>query len=437
MNSRAPASVPFREALKFWWKLGWISFGGPAGQIAIMHKELVEERRWISEKRYLHALNYCMVLPGPEAQQLATYIGWLMHGTRGGIAAGALFVLPSLFILMALAWIYLAFGHLPALAAILWGIKPAVVAIVLAAAWRIGKRALKNQWLWALAALSFVSLTFWHLPFPAIVLGAAFIGAVGGHFWPQRFKAGGGHAGQTTAHAPALIDDNTPTPAHARPDRRRFMRYLLTGIALAAAVFLLLLWLQDGRGLLSDIALFFSKAALLTFGGAYAVLPYVFHAAVSQYNWLTAAQMMDGLALGETTPGPLIMIVAFVGFVAGWGLSPAMAVAGACVATFFTFLPSFLFILLGGPLVEASHDEIRLQAPLTAITAAVVGVIVNLALFFGWHTIWPAGVQFAGTDWAALLLAVAALIALVKFEANVIRLIAACAALGLLRLLLA
>ncbi|MDQ8036961.1 MAG: chromate efflux transporter, partial [Pedobacter sp.] len=373
----------------------------------------------------------------PEAQQLATYIGWLMHGTRGGIAAGALFVLPSLFILIALAWLYLAFGHLPALAAILWGIKPAVVAIVLAAAWRIGKRALKNGWLWGLAGLSFISLTFWHLPFPAIVLAAAVIGAAGGHFWPQLFKAGGGHAGKAGAHAPAIIDDDTPTPAHALADRRRFIRQLLTGLALGAGIFLLLLLLQGGRGLLSDIGLFFSKAALLTFGGAYAVLPYVFHAAVSQYNWLTAPQMMDGLALGETTPGPLIMIVAFVGFVAGWAVNPSMAVAGACVATFFTFLPSFLFILLGGPLVEATHDEIRLQAPLTAITAAVVGVIVNLALFFGWHTVWPTGVQLAGTDWAALALAMAALIALVKFEVNVIRLIAACAAVGLAWQLLA
>ncbi|MGH8492001.1 MAG: chromate efflux transporter [Moraxellaceae bacterium] len=436
-TSLPPAPVSFREALKFWWKLGWISFGGPAGQISIMHKELVEERRWISEKRFLHALNYCMVLPGPEAQQLATYIGWLMHGTKGGIAAGALFVLPSLFILVALAWLYLAFGHLPALAAVLWGIKPAVVAIVLAAAWRIGKRALKNGWLWGLAGLSFACLTFWQLPFPAIVLGAALIGAVGGHFHPELFKAGGGHASPNDSHIPALIDDDSPRPDHVRPDRRRFLRQLTIGLALGASVLALLLLLQGGHGLLSAIGLLFSKAALLTFGGAYAVLPYVFHAAVSQYGWLTAPQMMDGLALGETTPGPLIMIVAFVGFVAGWSASPAMAVAGACVATFFTFLPSFLFILLGGPLVEATHDEIHLQAPLTAITAAVVGVIVNLALFFGWHTVWPAGVQLAGTDWAALLLAAAALLALIRYEINVIHLISVCAGIGLLWRLLA
>ncbi|MDP2226959.1 MAG: chromate efflux transporter [Moraxellaceae bacterium] len=432
-----PAEASFTEALKFWWKLGWVSFGGPAGQIALMHTELVERRRWISEKRYLHALNYCMVLPGPEAQQLATYIGWLLHGTKGGIAAGALFVLPSLFILMALAFVYLSFGHLPALAAVLWGIKPAVVAIVLAAAWRIGRRSLKSGWLWAIAGLSFIGLTLLGLPFPLIVLGAAAIGALGGRWRPAIFSGGGGHGGTLArSHPPALIDDDTPTPAHARPDRRRLLRYLLTGIGLGVAVLGVLLALEGGIGLLSRIGLFFTQAALLTFGGAYAVLPYVYQAAVVQYGWLSAHQMMDGLALGEATPGPLIMIVAFVGFVAGWQVDPLIAVAGACVATFFTFLPSFLFILVGGPLVEATHDDLRLTAPLTAITAAVVGVILNLALFFAAHTIWPAGVQLAGTDVAALLLALAALLALLRYEVSVIRLIAACAAIGLLRLLL-
>jgi chromate transporter len=425
----APVPVSFRDALKFWWKLGWISFGGPAGQIAVMHEELVTRRRWISEKRFLHALNYCMVLPGPEAQQLATYIGWLMHGTRGGIAAGALFVLPSLFILIALSWIYMAFGHLPLLAALLWGIKPAVVAIVLAAAWRIGKRALKNPLLWGLAGLSFICISVLALPFPAIVLGAAAIGAAGGRLRPELFRSGGGHSPGREPPTPALIDDDTPTPAHARPDRRRLLRYVLTGLALGGGVLGLLLALEQGAGLLTDLGLFFTQAALLTFGGAYAVLPYVTQAAVS-YGWATLPQMMDGLALGETTPGPLIMIVAFVGFVAGWDIHPAWAVAGACVATFFTFLPSFLFILVGGPLVEASHHELRLTAPLTAITAAVVGVILSLALFFGVHVLWPQG-QAGPPDWAALAIAAAALVALVRFEANIIRLIAACAVAGL------
>lgn len=428
----APPAVSFAEALRFWWKLGWISFGGPAGQIALMHRELVERRRWISEKRYLHALNYCMVLPGPEAQQLATYIGWLLHGTRGGLAAGILFVLPSLFLLAGLAWIYLAFGHLPALAAVLWGIKPAVVAIVLAAAWRIGKRSLKNRALWGIAALSFVGLTLLKLPFPAIVLGAAALGVLGGRLRPALFASGGGHGSATGPHAPALIDDDTPTPAHARASRGRLLRLLATGIGLGLLVMGALLALEGGVGLLATIAAFFTKAALLTFGGAYAVLPYVYQAAVVQYGWLTAAQMMDGLALGESTPGPLIMIVAFVGFVAGWGVDPAMAVAGAVVATFFTFLPSFLFILVGGPLIEATHDNLHLGAPLTAITAAVVGVILNLALFFAVHTVWPAGVQLAGTDVAALLLAVAALVALLRFDAGVMKLLAACAGAGLL-----
>lgn len=426
-----PAAVSFRQALGYWWKLGWISFGGPAGQIALMHEELVTRRRWISDKRFLHALNYCMVLPGPEAQQLATYIGWLLHGTRGGIAAGALFVLPSLLVLIALSWLYLAYGHLPALAAVLWGIKPAVVAIVLAAAWRIGKRALKNALLWSVAGLSFLAVAVLDLPFPAVVLGAAAIGIAGGRLRPDLFRTGGGHGGGAGPHTPALIDDDTPPPAHARPDRGHLTRLVLTGLVLFLFALGALYLLQGGRGLLSDIALFFSKAALLTFGGAYAVLPYVTDAAVNHYGWLSTRQMMDGLALGETTPGPLIMIVAFVGFVAGWAGDPWLAVAGACVATFFTFLPSFLFILAGGPLVEATHDELRLTAPLTAITAAVVGVILNLAWFFGLHLAWSGALFQGPADWPALALAAAALLALVRFEVGIVRLLAACAAAGL------
>src|SRR5439155_545305 len=326
----APRAPTRSEAFRYWLKLGFISFGGPAGQIAIMHRDLVDGKRWISERRFLHALNYCMVLPGPEAQQLATYIGWLMHRTWGGIVAGALFVLPSLVILIALTWLYMAYGNVPAVAGILYGIKPAVVAIVLHAAWRIGTRALKRPTLWVIAAAAF-----------------------------------------------------------------------------------------GARSTLTQMSMFFTRAALLTFGGAYAVLPYVYQGAVESHAWLTPVQMIDGLALGETTPGPLIMVVAFVGFVGGWtkaifgSESLALAgIAGAFVATFFTFLPSFLFILAGGPLVETTHGQLRFTAPLSAITAAVVGVIVNLALFFAWHVCWPhgwkAGAALRGVDPAGLVIGIGA-----------------------------
>ncbi|HND99759.1 MAG TPA: chromate transporter, partial [Plasticicumulans sp.] len=296
----APPAPGFGEALRYWLRLGCISFGGPAGQIAILHQDLVEHRRWISESRFLHALNYCMVLPGPEAQQLATYIGWLLHGTKGGIAAGALFVLPSVFVLIALSWIYLAFGQVPAVAGVLWGIKPAVTAIVVFAAWRIGSRALKNPVLWAIAAAAFLGIAVFDLPFPLIVIGAGLIGALGGRLAPQCFRGGGGHGAGKASYGPALIDDHTPTPAHARIDRGRLTRLALGGFGLWAGG-LGLLALVFG-GVLVDMGLFFTKAALLTFGGAYAVLPYVYQGAVEHFHWLTGAQMIDGLALGETTP---------------------------------------------------------------------------------------------------------------------------------------
>ena len=363
-----PLPVTLGEAFRYWLKLGFVSFGGPAGQIAMMHAELVEKRRWISENRFLHALNYCMVLPGPEAQQLATYIGWLMHRTWGGIIAGGLFVLPSLFILITLSYVYMAYGKVPAVAGFLYGIKPAVTAIVLHAAWRIGSRSLRNAWLWAISVAAFVAIFAFRLPFPVIVLGAGVIG-----------------------------------------------------------------W----AGTLTAMGWFFTKAALLTFGGAYAVLPYVFQGAVEQHQWLTATQMIDGLALGETTPGPLIMIVAFVGFAGGWSKAlfgpDALLLAGATAAvvvTFFTFLPSFLFILAGGPLVESTHGNLRFTAPLTAISAAVVGVILNLALFFAYHVFWPHGFA-GGTEWFALILGLAAMVALFRYKVGMIPLIAACGGLGL------
>ncbi len=433
-----PAPVGFGEALRFWLRLGFISFGGPAGQIAIMHTELVERRRWISEQRFLHALNYCMLLPGPEAQQLATYIGWLMHRTAGGLAAGLLFVLPSLFILIALSWIYLRFGDVPVVAAIFYGLKPAVTALVLHAAHRIGTRALKNRWMWGIAAASFLAIFVADTPFPAIVLAAALIGWFGARRWPRVFALGGGHGGAVASYGPALIDDHTPTPVHARFARRRLAIVLATGAALWLLSMAALIAANGLQGTLTQIGWFFTKAALLTFGGAYAVLPYVYQGAVEQHQWLSATQMIDGLALGETTPGPLIMVVAFVGFVGGWTrqvLGPDAVFLGAAlaatVATFFTFLPSFVFILAGGPLVEATHGKLGFTAPLSAITAAVVGVILNLALFFGYHVLWPQG--FSGRfDAGSALIAAAAALALFRFKVGVLPLLAGCAAAGLL-----
>jgi len=441
-SSQPPAPVSFAEAFRFWLKLGFISFGGPAGQIAIMHTELVERRRWISEKRFLHALNYCMLLPGPEAQQLATYIGWLMHRTAGGIMAGALFVLPSLFILVALSWIYMRFGHVPAVAGIFYGIKPAVAALVLHAAHRIGSRALKNRWMWGIAAAAFIAIFVFDTPFPAIVAVAALIGWMGARWAPGVFALGGGHGAARKNYGAALIDDDTPMPAHVRWSRAFLVRVLAAGLGLWLAAMAGLAAFQGLDGALAQMGLFFTKAALLTFGGAYAVLPYVYQGAVEQHRWLSGPQMMDGLALGETTPGPLIMVVAFVGFVGGW-LQQAMGdwgpfaggVAAATVVTFFTFLPSFIFILAGGPLIEATHGRLGFTAPLSAITAAVVGVILNLALFFVYHVVWPQG--FGGRfDVVAAAIAVASAVALFRFKVGIMPLLAACAAMGLLLTLL-
>ena len=437
-----PPPVSLGEAFLYWLKLGFISFGGPAGQIAMMHQELVERRRWISERRFLHALNYCMLLPGPEATQLAVYIGWMMHRTPGGIVAGTLFVLPSLLLLILLTWIYLAFGNLPAVAGVLYGIKPAVTAIVVFAAYRIGSRALKNGVLWAMAAAAFVAIFAFDVPFPAIVLAAAILGYLGGQLAPEKFKAGGGHGAADKSYGAALIDDGTPPPSWVRFSWGRFIGYSGAGLALWAGAMALLMAQGGWQGTLTQMGWFFTKAALLTFGGAYAVLPYVYQGGVETYGWLSGPQMIDGLALGETTPGPLIMVVAFVGFVGGWtkeifgaeSLFLAGA-AGAAAATFFTFLPSFLFILVGGPLVEATHGDIKFTSPLTGITAAVVGVVVNLAVFFAWHVLWPQAspaAPFAGDfEWPAALIGLAAAIALFRYKIGIMPVIGACAMAGL------
>jgi chromate transporter len=433
-----PPHPSFWEAFLYWLKLGFISFGGPAGQIAVMHQELVEKRRWISEHRFLHALNYCMVLPGPEAQQLAIYIGWLLHRTWGGIVAGTLFVLPSLFILAGLTYVYLAFGDVTFVKGLFNGIKPAVVAIVVFAAWRIGSRALKNNLLWAMAAVSFIAIFALDVPFPYIVLGAGLLGYLGGRFAPDKFKVGGGHGASDKNYGPALIDDDTPPLEHTKFRASRLAVLLVVGLALWGGAMALL-----GHPVLRDMGEFFTKAALVTFGGAYAVLPYVYQGGVETYGWLSGTQMIDGLALGETTPGPLIMVVAFVGFVGAWTralFGPEMlflaGFAGASVATFFTFLPSYLFILAGAPLVESTHGDLKFTAPLTGITAAVVGVILNLALFFGWHVLWPkatAAAPFSGAfEWFYALMSAAAFLALWKFKQDIMRVIGACAVVGLL-----
>jgi chromate transporter len=431
-----PPSPTLGEAFKYWLKLGFISFGGPAGQIAMMHQELVERRRWISEHRYLHALNYCMLLPGPEAIQLAIYISWLMHGVKGAVMAGVLFFLPAFLLLSVLAGVYLRFGDVPAVQGIFYTIKPAVVAVVLFAAWRIGARTIKNPLLGGIAALAFIGIFFFDIGFPWIVLAAAVLGAIGGKLRPAKFRSSGGHGASNKQYGPALIDDDTPPPEHAR--------FSWVKLAVTTMVFFLIgatsLLALSASADLFNMGAFFIKAAFLTIGGAYAVLPYVYQGAVEHFAWLTGPQMMDGLALGEATPGPLIMIVTWVGYMGGVAKSVlgdpiAAGLAGAAVATFFTFLPSFWFIIAGGPMIEATRGELKFTAPLTAITAAVVGVILNLAAFFAWHTFWPQGTKampFAGPfEIFPVFIALAAFIALWRYQVDIMKVIGVCALLGL------
>ena len=415
------AAPTFREALRFWLKLGFISFGGPTGQIAIMHTELVERKKWIGEDRFLHALNYCMLLPGPEATQLATYCGWLLHGTWGGIVAGVLFVLPSVVLLWALSWIYVAHGSVPWIAAIFYGLKPAVTAIVAAAVIKIGQRALKHPGHWAIAAAAFVAIFFFRVPFPAIIAGAAVIGWIGSGVAPassrQEPAAGRQEAGATWGRAAKVLLVSLP----------------LWWLPVFAAA------LAFGRdSVLWHEGVFFSKAAMVTFGGAYAVLPYVGQEAVETHGWLTAAQMVDGLGLAETTPGPLIMVVQFVGFLGGWNhpgpLSPlAMATLGAAITTWTTFVPCFLWIFLGAPHVERLRGIRWLEGALRAVTAAVVGVVLNLAVWFALQVFFPrsnGGAQ--NPDWFAVAVGVVAFIALIRFKAHVVTIILATGVAGLL-----
>ncbi len=401
-------------AARFWLRLGLVSFGGPAGQIALLHAELVERRRWLSERRFLHALNYCMLLPGPEATQLATYLGWLMHGLGGALIAGGLFLLPSVVVLLSLSAIYALWGQLPLLAAVFWALKPAVLGIVLQAAWRLGRRTLHNPALVLIAAVACLALAVGRVPYPALIITTALVGWIGGRLRPALFRGPSPHTpsapGGATPPEAALHGDDTPTPTHARFHWRRLALTLLGG-GVALGLPLTLLTLAGGwDGQLATMARFFTKVALVSFGGAYAVLPFVAQGAVDTYGWLDAAQMVDGLALGETTPGPLIRVVAFVGFMGGWNGSGTLSagVVAALVVVWFTFLPSFLFILAGGPLVEASREDLRVGAPLTAITAAVVGVILSLALYLAGPALAPGG----NLDGGAVLVLLAAVVVL-------------------------
>jgi chromate transporter len=421
----------FAQAVRYWLKLGFISFGGPAGQIAIMHKELVDKRRWISDAHFLHALNFCMLLPGPEAQQLATYLGWRLHGAKGGIAAGALFVLPSMFILFGLSWLYMAGGHLPWLAAIFHGLLAAVIAVVAEAVLRIGKKALKSPTLCGLAALSFTAIYIFQISFVLIILAAALLGFIGNRLCPKQFPAGKGHG--TAKETDAIELPPAPQASWLRTLRITALCLTLWWIP----VFAIAAWL-GWSSTQAQQGLFFSKASLVTFGGAYAVLPYVAQQAVETHGWLSHPQMMSGLALAETTPGPLIMVLQFVGFVGGWQhpgvLSPlAGATLGAVITTWVTFLPCFLFIFLGAPHIEKLGEQPRLSAALTAITAAVVGVILNLGVKFTQDALWHASVGF---DVFIAVLAIAAFIAMQRFKVGLMPVIGACAALGLLKQLL-
>jgi chromate transporter len=439
-------AVSFSEAVRVWARIAALSFGGPAGQIAVMHRILVEERRWLGERRFLHALNYCMLLPGPEAQQLAIYIGWLMHGVKGGLVAGILFVLPGLLAIMALSIVYAVLGHVGPVAALFFGLKAAVLAVVLEAVVRVGKRALKNGVMVAIAAAAFLAIFVFGAPFPLIVLGAGLIGFAGGVMKVPAFLVGGGHgsaAGNEVADADTVLGEGTPE--HARPN---------LGWSLRISAVLLVLWLAPVLALgltlgwdnvFSQIAVFFSKMAVVTFGGAYAVLAYVAQEAVETFGWLRPGEMLDGLGMAETTPGPLIIVTQFVGFLAAFrqatGLSPVWAgVLGGLLTTWVTFTPCFLWIFLGAPFIEKLRGARALSAALAAITAAVVGVILNLAIWFGLHVLFsevrdgPASLEvpvLSSLNVPTLVLTLAAAIAVFRFKVGVVKVLLACALAGL------
>jgi chromate transporter len=442
--------IPYREALRVWAKVAALSFGGPAGQIAVMHRVLVEDKKWIGEARFLHALNYCMLLPGPEAQQLAIYIGWLLHRTKGGLAAGLLFVLPGFICIMVLSWIYAAFGKVEVVQAFFFGLKAAVLAVVLEAVVRIGKRALRNNIMMALAAAAFVAIFFFEVPFPLIILAAGVIGYLGGRAGHAAFLAGGGHGGtggRALADAESALGEGTP--AHTRPNLGWSLRISAIFLALWLAPVLVLLATLGTRNVFTQIGLFFSEMAVVTFGGAYAVLAYVAQAGVETYGWLNPGEMLDGLGMAETTPGPLIMVLQFVGFMGAFrnpgGINSMLAgTLGGILATWVTFTPCFLWIFLGAPYIEVLRGNKALSAALAAITAAVVGVVLNLAVWFALHVLFA---ELHETRWLgmrvdvpvlgsinapSLVLTVAAMIAVFRFKLGMIKVLLACALTGLL-----
>ena len=440
--------VSFAEAFRFWLKLGFISFGGPAGQIAIMHRELVEKRRWLSNERFLHALNYCMLLPGPEAQQLAIYIGWLMHRTLGGIVAGLFFVLPSVFILLALSYVYAAYGNVPVVMGVLSGFKPIVVAIVVDALIRIGGKALKRRVHFVIAGLAFLSIYFLHIPFPLIVLAAGLIAFAGTKLAPQAFTAAPKsekkesnleRSADAAEPLPLVIDDQGEPPAHTIPNRYRIFRQLAVGVGLWALPFMAVGLIRGWGSTHAEEYRFFTQTAFVTFGGAYAVLAYVAQAAPA-YGWISPGQTVDGLALAETTPGPLIMVLQFVGFLAAWNNPEGMdqttaAILGGLITTYVTFLPGFFFIFIGAPYIEVLRGNLALNGALSGVTAAVVGVILNLALVFGAAVIFPQGLLGA-LDWFSLVMSIAAFIAFYKFRADVLLTIVIGGLIGIGRILL-
>ncbi len=447
-NSASPPRHPtFAEAVLVWLKIGLLSFGGPTGQIGLMHRELVEKRRWVGDGRFLHALNYCMLLPGPEAQQLAIYIGWLLHRTWGGIVAGALFVIPGAALMWLVSYLYVTQGDVPWIAAIFQGLKPAVMAIVAAAVLRIGRKALKTAALWSVSALAFIGIFFFDAPFPAIVLGAGIVGLVGGLRYPHLFDITGGHSSgrsgsgrsaiDTTATGDSAIDafviGDEVSNHIGRPTVARALGTAALWALIWAAPIFAVFQALGGTHVLSAQGVFFSKASLVTFGGAYAVLPYVAQQAVETHGWLSAPQMIDGLGLAETTPGPLILVLQFVGFLGGWNAPGAasplfVATLAAALTSWATFVPGFLFIFTGGPFVESSRGNLRLNTALSAVTAAVVGVILNLAVWFGWHVIKPD----TGLDVFALVASALFFVALQRWKIDVLWIVAAGAVFGLL-----